>query len=340
MPVHLRVLITVLILHFISSCKSDLQNHSGFYYWNSQFTLSNKESQSLSTLRADKLYLHYFDVSKDKLTGKIHPESVLHFENDSMPKAEIIPVVYIDNEVLKNITDTNLTGNIFRLVESISNYNKIIYSEVQFDCDWTESTKDAYFDLLRKERVFFEKRVLLSTTIRLHQIKYADRTGVPPVDRGMLMYYNMGNVRNDSTGTSILNNEEGSKYLEKAEDYPLPLDVAFPVYSWAVIFRNGKPIDLLHRFEMKDAISKHELKQISGNLFAVKESFPLQSVILLKNDLIKIEAVSPEELKKAASLVAGKLKPADRSIIFFDLNEKNISRISNDEMEAALYYFN
>ncbi len=58
--------------------------------------------------------------------------------------------------------------------------------------------------VLRAARAVREQSGLpLSSTIRLHQIKYRERTGVPPVERGMLMFYNMGQFSADPEARAI-----------------------------------------------------------------------------------------------------------------------------------------
>ena len=64
--------------------------------------------------------------------------------------------------------------------------------EIQIDCDWTASTQEAYFEFLHylKEKAK-DKQIQLSATIRLHQLSMTP----PPVDRGILMMYNTGDVK-------------------------------------------------------------------------------------------------------------------------------------------------
>ncbi len=77
--------------------------------------------------------------------------------------------------------------------------------------------------------------MVLSATIRLHQVKYFETTGVPPVKSGMLMFYNTGDLENPSEENSILNIETAELYLSGLEDYPMQLDIVLPLFSWAVV---------------------------------------------------------------------------------------------------------
>lgn len=57
-------------------------------------------------------------------------------------------------------------------------------------------------------------------------VKYAQKTGIPPVDEVTLMYYNMSSVQDMKTYNSILDNTEGEKYIKGAIEYPLHINIA------------------------------------------------------------------------------------------------------------------
>ena len=79
---------------------------------------------------------------------------------------------------------------------------------IQVDCDWTKGTAAIYFDLLNSLKAHYE----LDVTIRLHQIKYANDTGIPPVDHGTLMLYDTGDMSN-MFANSILTMDDGRSYI-------------------------------------------------------------------------------------------------------------------------------
>ena len=139
----------------------------------------------------------------------------------------VIPTVFITNECIKKIDSSQiktLAGNVYNLVQDIINthgFNSI--KEIQFDCDWTASTRSNYFLLLEKFNALWkDSGIPVSATIRLHQVKFMSRTGVPPVKKGLLMCYNMGNLKNPATGNSIIETAE----LEKLYRNPLRLSAA------------------------------------------------------------------------------------------------------------------
>src|SRR5207253_10476713 len=120
------------------------------------------------------------------------------------------------------------------------------FQQLQLDCDWSDSSRRNYFhfvDLL-SHRLKAERKIV-SATIRLHQIKYAERTGIPPVSRGMLMFYNFGRIQADSDRSSIFNAEDAGRYSSYIAGYPLELDVVLPAFSWSVHSREGRVLGLL-----------------------------------------------------------------------------------------------
>ena len=115
--------------------------------------------------------------------------------------------------------------------------------EIQVDCDWTESTQVSFFKLCEVLRDMLHKDgIKLSATIRLHQLKKE----CPPVDCGVLMLYNTGSLYNPD-GNSILNYKDVEPYLKTELEYALPLDFAFPVYSWGIWMRKGEFKSILTR---------------------------------------------------------------------------------------------
>ena len=87
-----------------------------------------------------------------------------------------------------------------------------------------------------------EYRYQLSATIRLHQVKYREETGVPPVDYGVLMYYNMGHI-SAMGANSIYDRSTALRYLGKLREYPLPLDIALPMFAWGVHSADGQVLN-------------------------------------------------------------------------------------------------
>lgn len=139
-----------------------------FYYWKTRYELNQYENKVLAENGVQSLYIRYFDVDLDQGTDAVKPVSTITFISPADQK-EIIPVVYIKNRVFEK-SDSNsvyaLGGDILQLITEINKKNRIAISEVQFDCDWTDRTRNAFFLFLNTYKKLSGHK--LSATIRLH----------------------------------------------------------------------------------------------------------------------------------------------------------------------------
>jgi hypothetical protein len=160
----------------------------------------------------------------------------------------------------------------------------------------------------------------LSCTVRLYQYKYPDLSGVPPVDKALLMYYNMGELTSYQEKNSILNNEIGLQYLGFG-DYPLPLDFALPNFSWSLLYRYGTFQGILGSLtaEILNDTSTFELKP--NGYYLVKKDTALQATYLRYGDEIRYENCSETELIKAANLLKSERNQTKTNLIFYDLKK-------------------
>lgn len=199
LPAYLGSIIAFLALCLsLASCQSSERQSTevpkqitpAFYHWKATYNPTRSEVQQLNQLKINKLYVHFFDVDWDVRTRQPIPKAFLTFRQK--PPGVVVPVVFITNRTLANLSPgglPELATHVTEAITRISRQNAITFREVQFDCDWSGSTRDRYFKLLTL--LASRLHCPLSATIRLHQIKYADQTGIPPVARGMLMLYNV-----------------------------------------------------------------------------------------------------------------------------------------------------
>ena len=206
---NVKFLFYFLVINFLCfGCKKKEDPQISFYYWNTIFNIDKTEQNYLDTLNVNEVYVRFFDIIKEN--GRIKPNAQIDFGKKAF-STTIIPVVFIENAVFKNISETELN----ELIQHLSNEVQFIYTktqkglpkEIQFDCDWTKTTAKSYFNFLEKFKAN-QPNILLSATIRLHQIKYYQETGVPKIDKGVLMYYSTGNPLDFSDKNAILDNEK------------------------------------------------------------------------------------------------------------------------------------
>ena len=291
-----------------------------FYYWKTVFKLSETEKQVLSENGVTQLYLRYFDIELSPKTLKPQPVSAIHF--NEKPQQKVVPVVYLKNEVMlqKDLDVKDLVAKTRDFIQQINRKNDIHVDEIQIDCDWTLASRDQYLkfiDLFQKSAT--EK---LSATIRLHQVKYFGQTKIPNVDYGVLMYYNMGKIAPDSLN-SIYNRQIAERYLKSLQNYPLRLEVALPVYSWAVHIRDNKAIGLKNKMSLSELNEDKNFKKTGSYFFEVRVSHYKNGTFYRKNDRLKIECIQPKDLEEMASDLSYNLKTIPKQVIFYDLDEYN-----------------
>ena len=242
-----QVLLGLVILLWISCNNTERKVESSFYYWKQSFGLTHTEQTYLKELEVKKIYIRFFDIKWSKVTNNPYIVAPISFKNTVPSTFHIIPTVYITNNTISNCPE-KLIKDLAKLI--INNIKEAALSQnipikgIQIDCDWSLSTKDKYFQLLQSIRNSMPKGEL-SATIRLHQVKFYKKTGIPPVDRGTLMFYNMDAVTDSTTNNSILDLEIAQQYFYNFDEYTIPLDVALPLFKWGVIRRRGKVVQLI-----------------------------------------------------------------------------------------------
>lgn len=218
-------------------------------------------------------------------------------------------------------------------VDSIRNYkydstrqslnNKLFneaVKEIQIDCDWTAKTKEKYFRFLHslKQQLPGKK---VSVTVRLYPYKYPGKIGVPPVDKAVLMCYNMGHINEPQTTNSVFDINELKQYLD-AKDYPLPLDIALPIFGWYAWFHGPQFKGII--YDAPELAAQPLLKKQDGNNYLVTADTVVQNRYLREGDVLRKEYPDSTQLLQAAKLITGKVDYND--IIFYHWHQPAIQR--------------
>lgn len=311
-----------------------------FYYWKPVYALTNYEKNDLSKLHINSLYIKLFDVAWNDETKSPMPVAQIQFKDTSYKIFSITPVVFITNETLINIDSVSvggLTEKICKLlVTIIHQYSLNGANEIQFDCDWTVATKEKYFQILKLARSQLNQMgfqsAKISATIRLYQCKYYFKTGIPPVDKGVLMCYNMGNLKNSKTKNSILGSDELKKYISYLNTYPLNLDIAFPLFDWKVLFRNGVYSGLVK--ELPDSLLEHTSSvTVNSNRYTFLKDTVIDNYSFKKNDMLREEQSNYDEIITSGKLIGSNLKTQTLNLILYHLDSLTLSKYTVNEME-------
>ena len=274
------------------------------YYWSTVFQLDSAQQDFIREQQVGRIYLRYFDVVVNG-EDKVMPNATVRFLSGQPKGVEIVPTIYIMNECMtRDVSqlDSLLLGRVMQMSET----NDIAgVREIQIDCDWTMRTRKVYYDFLKRlvDRAK-EKDVKISTTIRLHQLTQP----VPPVERGVLMMYNTGDVRKWEGTNPILDMKDAGPYMRHLKKYDLPLSTAYPVFAWQVLFRGDKYIGIMH--------SDDDLPVLPG-------------------DTVVERRVDLPVLLEAKGAVGRERSDANDEVILFDLSSKTINRINEYHYEKV-----
>jgi hypothetical protein len=334
----------VLLLFMDAGCnRSTVKIEPSFYYWKTTYSSSAAVQQFLSDLHVNKLYLRFFDVDWSNEQEAAHPVAEIQFISKPDPMLQIIPVVFITNRTLEKSNDiemNDLSKKILAKVNSISKSQQIPFSELQLDCDWTEKTRARYFSLISSIRTQLHgSGKQLSATLRLHQVKYPDITGVPDVDKAMLMFYNMGKLDSKANRNSIYNEQDAAAYTAAIKNYPLHLDVVLPCFSWAVHIRQNKVIGLLNKITARD-LNLTNFTSIGQERFKVNASFFYKGNYLMKEDVLRIEEITPALLSIATRQLVRSIKKENRTVAIFELDSINTMRYEKENFHEIYNCFN
>lgn len=310
-----------------------------FYYWKSDdFTWEEENLNFLKKLEVEKLYVKFFEVEPNA-SFKAIPIDKTVLNMNAEKKYEIVPTVYVQNEVFLNYKNNELeelAENILYLINKRinSNFNRNQVKEIQIDCDWTKSTRIKYFMLLKELRSSSYFR--FSCTLRLYPYKYRESMGVPPVDRVMLMCYNLKNPLQDKTINTILDYHEFEKYVID-EKYPIPMDFAFPIFEYRQLYRNERFQGMIYSEEFK---FKDITKSLSKLWYKVQHDTIIDNVWYKKGDKIKWEKVDKDDIYNVMNLIKSKMNFDEKtSISFFHLDERIIENNKYEDLDYLYRHF-
>lgn len=321
-----KIFIYIIIIATFLSCNRAPKPTTTFYYWRTTWQLTAEEQQYLQAATAGKLYVRLFDVAPNPLNqGRPGPIAQLDTlkTSDLAQNTSIIPVIFIVNKTLAGLSkeNANLLGQqIAKLAaHKLERWGQPT-TALQLDCDWSNSTRDAFFALVKGCQTALPKAEL-SSTIRLHQVRDYKKTGIPPVKRGMVMCYNMGDVGSAAETNSILRPSVAKMYLSDLANYPLPVDIALPLFGWGVEERFGKPIRILDLVQAEDLKDTAHFQAISPNRYRVVASHYQHGTYLYRDAVIRYEHAYPDSLQALADILRPQLQQMDgpREVVYYHL---------------------
>jgi hypothetical protein len=318
-------------LFFFNSCKEDRIDptfEESFYYWRTAFTLDEQEKQVLNERKVKRLFVRIFDI--DIVRDKAVPVAPIRWMDTT--DIEIVPTIFIKNRVFNKIEKSeveDLAKEVAHLINSGKTKNP---REIQIDCDWTKGTKNAYFHFLKALQSSVGKKTIITSTLRLHQLKFPDIAGIPPVSRATLMVYNVGDFDDVNCQNSIIDLSTVLDYLGVEDKYPLSLDFAFPIFDQMVAFRENTYFAFF-RNEQIDQILDIKNVTREDNMITITKDTMIGLTSLLAGDKIRYEVSDPKIVDQIINHIKFQSREK-RNLVWFDLNQRNLHHLKKNDTNS------
>jgi len=321
--------ITGFVLLFSISCTREInkQTEYSFYYWKTTFSNEIKAADFIQSQRVNHFYIHYFDIDWDPNLYQPVPVAEMNGFINSVPFTSVhfTPVIYITNNCLDMMDNhwcdslpNKIRNKIIFITNRLQQANPSVKTgidEIQIDCDWTERTKEKYFRFLKNFKQRYPDKII-SATVRLYPYKYYEKAGVPPVDKGLLMCYNLTNIKDVKTANSIFDIKDLKQYLI-TKKYPLPLDIALPVFSWYAWFSQGEFKGIVYPDEKNFLTADTRFFKKVGNNFLLTADTLAGNNYLREGDLLRLEDPGKDELAEAAEILHQHFPKTKRIALFY-----------------------
>jgi len=319
-----------------------LDEQRSFCYWDTRY----KADMALyDATGVNHFYIRYFDVDWDPLLEEARPVASLSMPSyiDSSISLRFTPSVFLTNKVFEKSSNEALktlsTRIKKRIDEMTESFGDMIVNDILIDCDWTAGTKEKFFYFIKRLQSDFPDKDI-TVTLRLWQYKQNKPSDIPPVDRCLLMCYNMQTVNDYNVENSIASLNELKKFVS-GKKYPLALDVALPVFNWAVLFRNEQFVGLLGNVNKKEyANNLIEYEELGNGRYRSLVDKVVGDFFMRKGDIVRVEEVSKEELRQMADYLQSEI-PMDLypRVSFFSWNQSYINNYGTDEIKNIYTVF-
>ena len=146
---------------------------------------------------------------------------------------------------------------------------------------------------------------------------------MPPVERGVLMLYNMGDL-DDMDQNSILSLETTTAYLNTSSSYPLPLALALPQFSQTVIKSSDGGIKLINGEKSQELNANPDcFQKLSEHRYRATCDTTLHSQVVLNGFEIKVDIPDLDEVVAAKEICLSSNLDIDEYILYH-LDAENV----------------
>lgn len=304
-----------------------------WYWWKTVYDPDSIEKHYFKSTGAKALALRLFDVDTAFDGSTPIPKAIVKQVQAPPDSCIWVPVVYLTRAAL--LTPGNLDTLAFRIGQLVSQLcAERTWTEIQWDHDWTPKTRTNYFLLLEKlkqQSVFAGKTFVAS--IRLHQLQQIQSQQVPPVNKGLLMVYNMGNLTRYETPNSILDETILNEYLPHLDHYPLPLDWALPVFAWSIQFRQNRFVAIFNGVREEAIKASLLFDELPQHRFRCRKAGYVSGFAVQAGDVLRTENTDVPTLTKIVRNLRAHQAHRSRKLYFFDWQKKHIPYFSSYDIQ-------
>lgn len=307
------------------------------YYWLTSLNLDSAERDFLKQQHIKKFYLRLFDVVMRD--GKPMPNATLKVVDSLPDDLSLIPTIFITENCLK-ADISNLPELLVKRVLQMCETNDLpTPHEIQIDCDWTRKSQDKYFQFLEQLRQLLAQRQMkLSATIRLHQMAMQ----APPVDYGVLMVYNTGDVSKLNGHNPILDYRDVKPYLKHASKYPLPLCAAYPIFAWQLLYDSKGFKGYLHDENLNDSSLYLPISDNTWLVIAARDLPSLsddasQETWVLPGDTVRVWRPTAHQVLQVSRALDAQRPGINQQVVLYSLDNKNIKHYTQKDYETIYH---
>jgi hypothetical protein len=295
---------------------------------------------TVSATHPARIYVKCADIVWDNNKNEPVGTTILKGKGLLNNYIELVPVFYITNNVMINASPRqvdSLARHLLYFLNHLALVNKN-FKEIQLDCDWTVKSKDNFFLLINQLHKI--SKIEISVTIRLHQIKYASITGIPPAQKGVLMLYNLLSVSDTSNANTIFDLATAKKYGQFINNYSLKLDLALPIYNVYIIKDQFNRVEALLQLNDSFFINNcNHIKVLKQDTWEVTSSFFYSKFYYPKGFIINYQGMNFESTYQAATFFKNHYNKTIDNVILFDLNSNAINKYAPNELEKIFDCF-
>ena len=327
--------ITLLVVSiFWTACSNEPSDLTlSFYHWKS---IPDKPSGVVAYLdQVDNQHIHYRIFDLVQQGEEIVPVADAALDTVLLQNRTFTACIFITNACFKTNSQVEELARKtwFKIQDKLSKAALLEQCiEIQIDCDWTAGTRSAYFEYLTALKNLLPDSIALTATIRLHQVRYPAETGIPPVERGALMCYNMGDIQDMDEINSIFSLDILKTYLLDNMSYPIPLDIALPAFDWYLVYRDNKLFKIIH--EPEDNLTA--LLQDQSSVILDADQY-VAGHYLYRGDYIKFEEVQVEDLQVALEYINRTKLKTGKYLLFYHLNTDLTTKLPNEIIQQLVH---